>query len=143
VLISVASPIIKEYMQLGTEFLKSKIARRFCLLFILCAFVPTLVLVILSYNKVIDQLEDQSLNRLKREAKAYGYSLFDRMIRLDNELQIISRNIDDAEGAHSGNQSLLSNDNESLFSGVFLYNEEKKIVPVFGKVDTELIESLW
>jgi HD-GYP domain-containing protein (c-di-GMP phosphodiesterase class II)/HAMP domain-containing protein len=130
-------------MQLGTEFLKSKIARRFCLLFILCAFVPTLALVVLSYNKVIDQLEEQSLNRLKREATAYGFSLFDRMIRLDNELQIIGRNIEDGGRNNSGNQTLLSNDNEPLFSGVYLCNEEKKIIPVFGTADTGLIESLW
>jgi HD-GYP domain-containing protein (c-di-GMP phosphodiesterase class II)/HAMP domain-containing protein len=130
-------------MQLGTEFLKSKIARRFCLLFILCAFVPTLTLVVLSYNKVIDQLEEQSLDRLKREAQAYGVSLFDRMIRLDNELQIIGRNIEDDKRNNSGNRVLLSIDNEQLFSGVYLYNEEKKIIPVFGVVDTEVIKSLW
>lgn len=75
----------------GATFLQSKIARRFCLLFIVCAFIPVIALTYVSYTKVVNQLEQQSYLRLKREAKSYGLSLFDRMIRIDNELQNIGR----------------------------------------------------
>lgn len=84
-------------MDIGIGFLKSRIARRFCILFILCAFIPTVGLIVLSYGKVVRQLEEQSMVRLQRDAKAYGISLFDRMIRIDSELQVIGRTIDLAQ----------------------------------------------
>ena len=135
-------PIIrKDTMELGTTFLKSKIARRFCLLFVLCAFVPTLVLIALSYNRVINQLEEQSLSRLKREASAYGRSLFDRMIRIDTDLQTVGRNIQNDQIDFSGIQTLYGEEFEQIFSGISIYRGPKEVTPVFGDVDATGIDS--
>ena len=59
-------------MKLDYRFLRSKVARRIFLLFIVCAMVPITILGILSFWQVTNQLREQSLARLKESAKAYG-----------------------------------------------------------------------
>ncbi len=127
-------------MESGVSFFKSRLARRFCLLFILCAFVPTVVLIVISYNQVVGQLEKQSYLRLKREVKAYSVSLFDRMIRIDSELRAISRFI----SPHESNFSLLHEQYkesfEELFYGVALYRHDKQIQEIYNSLEFELLE---
>lgn len=129
-------------MERGTAFLKSKIARRFCLLFIFCAFVPTVALVALSYNKVVNQLEDQSLSRLKRETKTYGFALYDRMIRIDSDLQAIGRDFQMDKRDLSDFLSSYGGDLESRFSGISIFAGFKNTIPVFGVMDIQVIDSL-
>jgi HD-GYP domain-containing protein (c-di-GMP phosphodiesterase class II)/HAMP domain-containing protein len=127
-------------MDLGTSFLKSKIARRFCLLFILCAFLPTVVLIGLSYNKVMNQIEEQNSIRLKRDVKAYGTSLFDRMIRIDNELQAIGRAFSIDE--HTGKMTIENSrkDLQALFQGIAIRRGEEDYSTVFGALDTLAVD---
>lgn len=129
-------------METGTAFLKSKIARRFCLLFIFCAFAPTVTLVVLSYNQVTRQLEEQSLIRLKREAKAYGLALFDRMIRIDNELRAVSQNVQRDPTGHASGPATLGKDLDPLFRGIGIYTATGKIIPVLGTLNPEVLGSL-
>lgn len=121
-------------MRLGVSFLKSKIARRFSLMFLLCAFLPTVTLVVLAYMRVVSQLQDQALIRLKRDAQAYGLSLFDRMIRVENALQAIGRtvaveNLNKVELYESYADEL-----RPLFRGVLLLTEAREIIPVFDTI---------
>lgn len=127
-------------MKIGTSFLKSKLARRFCLLFILCAFLPTVILVFISYHRVESQLEEQSLIRLKRETKAYSLGLFDRMIRLHNELETMG------EKLLAANNTLISLPQEfqeqlqELFAGIIRITPDDltKSMPqsIWGSLDT-------
>lgn len=80
-------------MNLGISFLRSKLARRFCTLFLLCAFAPILILATISYYRVVNQLESQSFARLKRETKAYSLGLFDRLVRVENDLHHLKKSI--------------------------------------------------
>lgn len=122
-------------MDRGTNFLKSKIARRFCILFILCAFLPTVVLLFISYAKVIDQLEEQSIVRLKRESKSYSISLLDRMLRIDNELQTIGRAfINVRDGNHVLEDS--HGEFERLFHGIAIKQGDGEYLLVFGAFDS-------
>ncbi len=127
-------------MDLGTSFLKSKIARRFCLLFILCAFLPTVVLIVLSYSKVMNQLEEQNALRLKRDVKAYGASLFDRMIRIDNELQAIGRAFGVNENIGQQAIGKSQEDLHALFEGIAIRHGEENYSMVFGNLDTVAID---
>ncbi len=129
-------------MDLGISFLKSKIARRFCLLFILCAFLPTVVLILLSYSKVMNQLEEQNAVRLKREVRAYGTSLFDRMIRIDNELQAIGRAFSNNKEAGSQTLAKSQMDLAHLFEGIAIRHGEENYSLVFGSLDTLAIDRL-
>ncbi len=120
-------------MDFGLDFLKSRVARRFSLLFILCAFVPTVVLIAISYQKVSGQLEQQSLRRLKHEANAYGMALFDRMIRLDNELSNIARLISSSPDGLV--DAAVIGRLEPLFAGVAVLRSGERLEPLFGEFD--------
>ncbi len=121
-------------MRFGVSFLQSKIARRFCVLFILSAFIPTVLLVVFSYNRVIGQIEEQSFTRLKREAKAYGISLFDRMIRIDNELRSVVRTIEN--GFDIQHDSTLGDHTEAdrLFNGIVGYFPDGEVRDIEGTI---------
>ncbi len=109
-------------MRPGFSFLKSKIARRFCTLFILCAFVPTIALVVVSYTRVVSQIEEQSYVRLKREAKAYGLGLFDRLLRLENELYTRGKQIQFAGTQETVPEDATKDLHGELFSGITMYS---------------------
>ncbi len=108
-------------MEKGTTFFKSRLARRFCLLFMSCAFLPTVALILLSYYQVVGQLESQSLDRLQRELKTYGISLFDRMIRIENELKNVGRLVILADGESVVLPKDYSHDLQELFHGITVY----------------------
>lgn len=128
-------------MEFGVSFLNSKIARRFCLLFISCAFLPTVALVAISYTKVVDQLEEQSVNRLMKESKAYGLSLFDRLVRIDHDLQAVGRILDPEKPDIDTIRTYFENDFESLYISVVCLAGQK-VIDVFGGADAEELNSL-
>ena len=125
-------------MELGTSFLKSKIARRFCILFLLCAFLPTVAIVYMSYLKVIKQLEEQSITRLQREASAYGFGLFDRMIRIDNELQLTGRSFLSSRAADFRLTDIQQEGYNTLFNGIAIfYPNDSSFTPIHKTFDLE------
>ncbi|MCB2217698.1 MAG: HD domain-containing protein [Desulfobulbaceae bacterium] len=73
---------------------KSKLSRKFVLLFMVCAFLPTFVLLFVSYDRVSGQLVDQSVKKLIRETKTYGLSLYERLIRVSDQLAFFARLIE-------------------------------------------------
>jgi putative nucleotidyltransferase with HDIG domain len=77
-------------MNFASGFLRSKVARRFFLLFICCALLPMVALTILSFNQVTRQLESQSHKRLQEETKAYGMSVYERLLLLDTDLEVLT-----------------------------------------------------
>ncbi len=77
-------------MNLRSGFLRSKVARRFFLLFICCALLPMVALTILSFNQVTRQLELQSHKRLQEETKAYGMSVYERLLLLNTDLEVLA-----------------------------------------------------
>lgn len=129
-------------MEHGLSFLKSKIARRFCTLFILSAFIPVLILALFSYYKVVNQLEEQSLLRLKREAKAYGIGLFDRLIRVEKELYIISRNIESVENRKILSNNELTNNLSDLLRNISVWHSDGRVTTVFGSLNPVTLTSL-
>ncbi|MBU0968714.1 MAG: HD domain-containing protein [Proteobacteria bacterium] len=77
-------------MNFTSGFLRSKIACRFFLLFICCALLPMIALTILSFNQVIRQLELQTHKRLQDQTKAYGMSVYERLMLLDTDLEVLA-----------------------------------------------------
>jgi putative nucleotidyltransferase with HDIG domain len=126
-------------MEFGISFFKSKLARRFCLLFFSCACVPIIVLIVLSYVQVVGQLEEQSYLRLKREVNTYGISLFDRMIRIDNELNSVGRLISLSRDEFTALPAEYTEDFEELFLGVGLYVSGEPMRKLYGNLDTDLL----
>jgi response regulator RpfG family c-di-GMP phosphodiesterase/HAMP domain-containing protein len=63
------------------------VGRRFFLLFITCALVPIILLALLSYNRVTEELERQSKTRLFQGAKSAGVLVFERLNFLNGEIK--------------------------------------------------------
>ncbi len=128
-------------MDTGISFLKSKTAQRFTGLFILCAFLPTLILVVLSYNKVVNELETQSQLRLESDVRAYGTSFYDRLIRIHNELRAVGRELlpEKSEAITLPEEHRI--ELEALFRGVAMQINHQQMIPIYGDFDPELIKS--
>lgn len=128
-------------MELGTSFLKSKIARRFCVLFIVCAFIPTTVLVVVSYNNVVNLLEEQSILRLKRETKSYGLGLFDRMIRIENDLRAVGRNLIVNGKNLSDSGQDYDTDIKQQLAAIVLYTGNSETTKIIENIEVKVFEN--
>ena len=130
-------------MNITTDLLRSPIARRFCLLFVFCALLPTIFLVFVSFERVTTQLEEQSYQRIKQETKAYGMSLFDRMIRIENTLKSLANmNVGiDPAGKVRLEQFLASTTNQ-IFTGIGQWQRDGAPVILYGNLAIDELESL-
>lgn len=77
-------------MKIDATFLRSKVARRIFILFILCALLPIAALALISFGQVTNQLNTQSQRRLHQASKAVGISIFERLQFLDAEMEIVA-----------------------------------------------------
>ncbi len=76
-------------MKFERAIFRSLVARRITLLFGLCAIVPILVLGLFSYLHVNTQLLDQSRQRLLHSTKSLGMSVYERLISLQAEMNMV------------------------------------------------------
>lgn len=81
-------------MRIDTTFLRSKVARRIFLLFILCALLPVAALAVISFSQVTGQLKEQSQKRLRQASKAVALSFFERLLLLEIEMKMVAANLD-------------------------------------------------
>lgn len=77
-------------MKFDAKLFHSKIARRFFVMFVCCAIIPILCLSAVSYRHVSKQLNELSYHQLKRSVKAHGMSIYERLMFLESELQLVS-----------------------------------------------------
>jgi putative nucleotidyltransferase with HDIG domain len=75
-------------MQIPFSLRRSRFARRILLLFLLCAFLPTLLLVGFAYQRVKSQLHEQSWVRMEKECKTYALGVLDRLVHMDNLVRL-------------------------------------------------------
>ena len=113
-------------MQIGISFLTSKIARRFFFLFLSCALLPMIIFVWISYQRVSDQLFEQSSRRLKNDTKIYGMALMDRLMHMKNLLHLYSTHIDEGSNLIELPKDL-ENQLISQFDGVSLYQNNSRL----------------
>lgn len=118
-------------MKLTAGFLRSKIARRFFLLFICCALLPMVALTILAFKQVTRQLELQSHKRLQEETKSYGMSVYERLLLLDTDLEVLT--------AHARLAGLQSNASDHFgerlkqrFKAISRFSAGEGFIPILG-----------
>jgi len=73
-------------VQIEYSFLRSRVARRVFVLFILCALVPVGALSLVSLADVRSQLTQQAERRVRQESKAMGMAVYQRLLLLEAEL---------------------------------------------------------
>ncbi|TFG37428.1 MAG: HD domain-containing protein [Desulfobacterales bacterium] len=121
-------------MNFASGFLRSKIARRFFLLFICCALLPTIALTMLSFNQVIRQLELQSHKRLQEQTKSYGMSVYERLMLLDTDLEVMAAHALMARTTENATKHF----NERLeqrFAAISEYRAGQPLVDIVGHME--------
>ena len=86
-------------MKTDIRLINSKIGRRIFLLFALCALLPILTLVVVSYSQVSAQIEQQAYLRLQKEAKSHSLSIYERLVFLESELRLRALSVTSRSGA--------------------------------------------
>ena len=89
-------------MAMQTTFLHSIVARRIFVLFVGCALVPVIVLAVISFYQVSNQLDNESQKQLQQATKAEGLAIYERLTMLDEELQVTSLRVKGVVGQLSG-----------------------------------------
>jgi HD-GYP domain-containing protein (c-di-GMP phosphodiesterase class II)/HAMP domain-containing protein len=121
------------------SFLRSKVARRIFFLFILCALIPLSVLAYFSFNQVTKQLYSQAEKQLHQTTKASGMTVFERLLFLETDLEIIGTSIQTGETDILGASSYdLRNRLKERFKGIVLITNTGRMDPVFGGTHVHL-----
>ena len=123
-------------MKFNTKIFYSKIARRIFFLFVSCALFPILCISIISFIRVTDQLNDQSYKLLKQSDTGYTYSVLERLMFLDTELEVIASSFktfwNDPGQTHS---VVFDKRLKSHFKAVVFFKPEKRTIPIYKTID--------
>jgi len=78
-------------MRIETLFLRSKVARRIFLLFVISALIPVTLLAILSFKQVNNLISKQQYDQLRQLNKQYGLAVLDRLLLLKTQISWIAQ----------------------------------------------------
>jgi len=122
-------------MKIERTFLRSKVARRIFALFVFCALLPVLVLAIISFSQVTEQLYEQGQSRLHQSSKALGMSVIERLSFLENELKIFSSSLNASPGASTPMPAEeYSEGLKGRFKGLAVITDSGRYIPLFGHI---------
>lgn len=123
-------------MKFDTKIFRSKIARRIFILFVSCALFPILCLSIISFIRVTKQLNEQSYKLLKQSVTGHAYSVYERLIFLDTELQLIASSIKASLNDPGQTHSVVFNKpSEQHFKAIAFFNTENKYIPIYKVIN--------
>lgn len=131
-------------MKIDRSFLRSKVARRIFIVFILCALVPISGLTILSYFQVSGELKTQSMEQLYNSAKVHGLSIYERFLLVETNLHILSAAINHAgRGAAGLNAKEIIGDQAlKQFTALAVIKKTGEIDPIHGELKEVSLEFL-
>jgi len=119
-------------MKKDLKFFKSRLARRFFLMFIASALIPIISLSIVAYNRINRQLTDQAFDRIRQSAKSNALEIYDRLVVSDHRLQLIQAILSNFRSLESTLlPSSVAERNREVFDGV-LYVHNGKVEYAWG-----------
>jgi len=122
-------------MKIDKAFLRSKVAQRIFVLFILCALIPMTLLAILSYTYVVKQLSDQSRKELSQTNKAVGRTIIERLSLLESQLKMVALYYKSVpEMAINSAQSYYSKGLEKRFDSVAIHTDSEEYISLLGRL---------
>jgi putative nucleotidyltransferase with HDIG domain len=118
-------------VKIDTRLFRSILARRFFVLFVLSAVVPTTILAVVAYPYVSDQLFAQSSERLWRTAKSESLSVHERLLFLESQLGSVASVLADAERERwiEGSASARMN---TMFEGMAVATADGSLDVIYG-----------
>jgi hypothetical protein len=81
-------------IKFGATSLRSRVAQRIFVVFLLCAFLPFGGLVLVSYHQVATFFDQKNERQLRALAKLFGMDVFQELTFLESELQIIASKVE-------------------------------------------------
>ena len=109
-------------MERNLKFFRSRLARRFFLMFIASALIPIMALVLVSYQRVAGQLTDQAFDRLRQSSKSYALSVYEHLLMADHQLKTMQTILANTKGmVFSSLPSNITERNQELFTGLMLF----------------------
>jgi HD-GYP domain-containing protein (c-di-GMP phosphodiesterase class II) len=117
------------------DYLRSKVAKRIFLLFVICSLLPLLAFAYFSFNQVSGHLRLQAEHFLDKETKSSGMAIIQRFLFLENSLKMISMQINDNAGYKLNTLFLKTQAGLSKqFSGIALVDEAMQSVASAGLI---------
>ena len=125
-------------MKLCKSFLRSKVARRIFLLFILCALVPILFLAVCTFGHVTIQLNEQNNQKIQWESKSIGMAIMERLLFLEREMEDIQFYLNGSLNSKvSLNTEGFREHFMQRFSALELITESGRHVPLVGQIENQ------
>ena len=122
-------------LQVKHAFLRSMVARRIFVLFILCALIPLSVLAYLSFNQVTRNLYSQANEELRVASKASGMMIVERLWFLEADLSMMTTSL------QKGKEDMLAYSVPGLherlqdrFKGLVLMTDNGSAIDILGKI---------
>lgn len=125
-------------MKIDRSFLKSKVARRIFILFILCAMLPISGLAVLSYVQVSKELKTQSMEQLYNSAKVHGLGVYEKFMLLETNLNILSQALKDSriKSVPLNVETIIGVSALKRFTALAVLEPTKNTNLLYGKFDT-------
>lgn len=80
-------------MKITNQLLKSKVARRILVLFVLSSVIPLATIYLITLSHVSETLEQETSRQLYRESRALGLSIYDRLLLLESTLKTVEKSL--------------------------------------------------
>jgi PAS domain S-box-containing protein len=123
-------------MKFKKTFLQSRFARRILLIFVTCTIIPLLALFVISYRHITEDLRDQNLRRLKQATKSISISIYERLLFLEAEMQLIGAGISPSANYDLALLLATKRRNESnRFQAMAIFDQNGKKTTLFGATD--------
>ena len=120
-------------MRIDTTFLRSKVARRIFILFVCCALLPILVLIIFYYGHFTKQLNVRSQRQLHQTSKDIGMYIYERLLFLETEMNMVASRIDVTRGV-AFSRSVKDFNELQHFKGFALVSDKVIFKPLVGRI---------
>jgi putative nucleotidyltransferase with HDIG domain len=121
-------------MKLETAFLRSKVAYRIFVLFILCALLPIAVLAALSFTHVKGEITEQSRIRLRQSTKTTGLAIYERLLFLEDEMKLLASGRFLASSALNKRRNGILENLLGRLNGIAVSNEAGHLTHLFGRI---------
>ena len=113
-------------MNLETTFIKSKVANRILILFVLSAIIPVGFTGYFSYKFVVNLLSEQKQTQLDSKSKSYGMNIFDRLKVAESQFITLTNNYEKLEKLEVLTDNIFFEDakiNTNLLNNIKLYSD--------------------
>ncbi len=122
-------------MKIDATFLRSKVARRIFMLFVLSALLPIATLALLSFHQVSQQLYTDGQRQLHRDSKAIGMALLEKLSSLETTLRFIAAQLETRSAfSRAGRIDATNPGLQSRFKALALTTDKGDPLPLRGDI---------